>query len=402
VSWKDNLQKASFRGVPFNVEGDDSAFGRRTQVHEYPQRDKPYSEDNGKKAREYSLTAFLVGADFMAARDRLLAEIEKAGPGELVHPWYGRMMVNVNGECRVQHSRAEGGYCAITLSFVEAGELAFPSAGNAPGAKTLLAADAVQASAITDFSERFSIDNLPEFAVVDASDTMEGILDSLDAALGSVGGVLADPVRILKEQIGGLLPDPPELATRLFGLFSKAGAILTSARSIGFSDFDSLNFLRAFSTLRARSAFPVSTRPASLTSTRKAIYDNRDALAALTRRALLVQASGMTAAMPLPVYDDAVTLRRELMTALDAEAVLADDANYTVLMDLRSKVHSDITARLSDTARLQTITPGEIVPALVLAYDLYEDTARESEIIARNRLRYPGFVPAEKIKVLSA
>lgn len=402
MSWKENLQPASFRGVALQVESDDTAFGRRVQVHEYPQRDKPYAEDNGRKAREPSLTAFLIGADYMAARDKLLEAVEQSGPGELVHPWYGRMTVTVT-ECRVTHSREDGGMVRVQLAFVESGELAFPAAGNAPGAQTLLAADVLQDAAITDFSKRFSIDNLPEFAVTDAADTLASMLDALDASLRPAGSVLASPVASLKAVIGSLLPQPTTLAQRLFGLFSKGDAVLKSASpGISGGDFAARNFQRAFSTIRARDSFPASVRSVSLTPTRTQIYDNRDALAALTRRALLVQASGMTAAMPLPVYDDAAALRRELLAALDAEASSADDTTYGALMGLRAKAHTDISSRLQNSARLKTITPGEVQPALALAYDLYEDSARDGEIIARNRLRHPGFVPAEKLKVLSA
>ena len=48
MAWKDRLQEASFRGVPFKFEGEGSAVGRRVETHEYPNRDKPYTEDLGK------------------------------------------------------------------------------------------------------------------------------------------------------------------------------------------------------------------------------------------------------------------------------------------------------------------------------------------------------------------
>ncbi|EKC3892200.1 DNA circularization N-terminal domain-containing protein, partial [Escherichia coli] len=38
TTWRDNLYDASFRGVPFSVESDEGSFGRRVQVHEYPNR----------------------------------------------------------------------------------------------------------------------------------------------------------------------------------------------------------------------------------------------------------------------------------------------------------------------------------------------------------------------------
>jgi len=43
----------------------------------------------------------------------------------------------------------------------------------------------------------------------------------------------------------------------------------------------------------------------------------------------------------------------------------------------------------------------EVEPALVLAYDFYEDPDREAEIIARNNIRHGGFVPAKDLNLLS-
>ena len=41
------------------------------------------------------------------------------------------------------------------------------------------------------------------------------------------------------------------------------------------------------------------------------------------------------------------------------------------------------------------------MPALVLAYDLYEDAARADEIATRNRINHPGFLPPIPLQVLS-
>lgn len=403
MSWKDKLQPGSFRGVAFGVDSGELTAGRRVQTHEYPQRDKPYTEDLGRATRKISIEAFLIGADYMDARDKLLGALETAGPGELVHPWHGRMTVNVDGECRVRHSRADGGYCVVTLTLVESGEVAFPAATNAPGAQSLLAADAVQKVSIETFAKKFSIDNLPEFSVLDAQSTASSMLDTMGLSLEKVGGVLANPVSSLQSELTSLLPTPAAFAQRLFGLFAKGGAVLSSAQRLsGMTDSDTINYSRTAVTLRTVPQFVPAVRSASITPTRTRMLDNRDALATLNRRALLTQAAGMSAAMPMPVHDDAVVLRRELLAALDAEAATADDESFTALMTLRSKVHADITARVRDSSRLTEITPREVTPALALAYDLYETTDRESEIVARNRLRHPGFVPAARLKVIAA
>lgn len=93
MSWKDNLRPASFRGVPFQVDDDEGTFGRRVQVHEYPNRDKPYTEDLGRATRRFTINAYLVGNDFFEARDRLIVAIDTPGPGTLVHPYYGEVAV---------------------------------------------------------------------------------------------------------------------------------------------------------------------------------------------------------------------------------------------------------------------------------------------------------------------
>ena len=106
--WRDRKQAASFRGVPFWVDTDNVPVGRRTQVHEYPQRDQPYTEDMGRQTRKYRFSGFVVGDDCLSQRDRLLTALDKPGAGELLHPWFGRLTVTA-GECEVSHARDEGG-----------------------------------------------------------------------------------------------------------------------------------------------------------------------------------------------------------------------------------------------------------------------------------------------------
>ncbi len=126
MSWRDRLQPASFRGAAFSVQGHEHETGRRVAVHEYPGRDRPYAEDLGRRAREFSVEAFLVGADYMAARDRLLDVLEEAGPGVLVHPYLGRRTVSCR-EVRLHETAAQGGLCRLTLDFVESGRNEYPS-----------------------------------------------------------------------------------------------------------------------------------------------------------------------------------------------------------------------------------------------------------------------------------
>lgn len=384
--------------MPFEVESDDATFGRRVEVHEYPQRDMPYAEDLGRKARERNLTAFVIGDDYMTKRDALLAAFEKAGSGELVHPYYGRMVVTVT-DVRVSHSFRDGGMCSFQISFVESGELAYPAAVNATSTQSLLAADVLETNAIDDFTENFSVDSLPEFAVTDAITEFNEGLTSIDGALTSAGVVLSNPLSLLSDDLADLIRTPGQLATRFFGIFAKGNAVLSQISGLG--DINALNMLNALTTLRLTSLFSQRYIGGN-TPTRARMEQNKNAINTLVRQALITQSAGMVAAMPLPVYDDAIVIKNELLATIDAEIETANDETYLALKTLRSKTYADITARTQGAARIKNITPKEVTPALVLAYDLYEDTGRDGEIIERNKVRHPGFVPADTIKVLSA
>ncbi|WP_019333425.1 DNA circularization protein, partial [Pseudomonas syringae] len=124
-TWRDSLLPASFRGVGFFIEKAVVPVGRKGQLHEYPQRDEPYFESLGKQAQVHTLTAFIVGRDCFEQRDNLLQALEKDGAGELVHPWLGRMQVQV-GQCSVTHTLTEGGMVRLDLVFYPANPLKFP------------------------------------------------------------------------------------------------------------------------------------------------------------------------------------------------------------------------------------------------------------------------------------
>ena len=71
MSWREELIQATFRGVAFFVQGHEGEVGRRVQVHEFPLREKPWAEDMGRKARTFTLDAYVLGSDYMQQRDAL-------------------------------------------------------------------------------------------------------------------------------------------------------------------------------------------------------------------------------------------------------------------------------------------------------------------------------------------
>lgn len=410
MSWKDRLRKATFRDVPFHVEQDEATTGRRNVTHEYPQRDKPYVEDLGRATREFTVTGFVIGADYDTARDRLLGALEVAGPGTLVHPWFGSLKVSVR-EVRVTQSNRDGGMARFSIGFVEAGELEFPKAADSTAAQVRIGTEAARAAAITDFDGKFSVKGVQDAVLKQTQARLSAALGSFAGGLQTINGGVAAGLTAMRSvsTLSSLMNNPSLLASRLFSQFapfSNAGSLGLSvpAGVTGGSSFAGSLIATARGLIGLVSRlFDPAPLPSGVyvSSGRRSEYDNALAINSLMRRATLLSAADVTALADLPVYDDAVDVRQELTAALDAEMAVSDDTLFLALSDTRVAVYKDLTARTRDSARLRTVTPAEILPAVAIAYDLYEDAARENEIVARNGIVHPGFVRAEPIRVLS-
>ncbi|WP_172951485.1 DNA circularization protein, partial [Escherichia coli] len=205
--WRDRLQDASFRGVPFKVEEESAGTGRRVETHEYPNRDKPYTEDLGKITFRPSITAYVVGDDCFDQRDRLIDALNKPGPGTLVHPTYGELKVCVDGEVRVSTSKSEGRIVRFDLKFVEAGELSYPTSGAAT-AQTLMSSCSALDDCISDSFRGFSIDGVADFVQNDVVGNVSTMLGYVSDAMKVVDSAVSDAARLLQGDISVLLPPP--------------------------------------------------------------------------------------------------------------------------------------------------------------------------------------------------
>ena len=72
-----------------------------------------------------------------------------------------------------------------------------------------------------------------------------------------------------------------------------------------------------------------------------------------------------------------------------------DDTAFQALDDLRASIVKELTARATALPRIRRVTVPGSVPALALAYDLYEDARRDEALARRNGVRHPGFMPRD-------
>ena len=71
MSYKDDIRQGEFRGVKFFTTTSTHTTGRRTNQHEFPNRDKPFTEDLGRIADNFELEGHVLGDDYFKTKNEL-------------------------------------------------------------------------------------------------------------------------------------------------------------------------------------------------------------------------------------------------------------------------------------------------------------------------------------------
>lgn len=445
---------ASFKGVHFYVESSSTSAGRRTVTHEYPQRDEPFTEDLGRSARRYTLEAFVLGYDFIDQAERLRDAIESPGVGTLVHPEFGELQVLAVGGATVAFSQSNR-MARFSLEFVEAGLNAFPQSDSATQTLSRMSADSLVSSAIDSFSKAIRLNDVVDYV----QSALDGdLLNMLDSIAGSeIAQVLgfADKVSDLANDAMSLVStDPKVFAQKFMGAIGLSGMATTAA---GWSRaVTRLNSLVGDLHGSEEPSY-TSVKPESSLI----VENNRAAVYALARQGIAAQMVGVTTLVgtrldttvktseiktedgedvehenasstaPTVSYDEMMDVRDKVIATLEEEMLTVSEIDdefdsirepassagqseqpqssvqesastdlYMVLREAATAVSKDLSERAQDRGQLFNYDSGAVMPACVIATELYGDATRAEEICVRNSVSNPGFCP-NVVKVLN-
>lgn len=393
MGWREQLVQASYRGVAFFVDAHDAELGRRVQVHEFPLRDTAYAEDLGRATRRFTLQAYVLGENYMADRDDLLRAAERPGGGQLEHPYFGQMQV-VCTACRVQESTREGGLCRFQLEFVEAGDSALVLKSERSATAVVTRRDAALTAAQGAFTARHQVAGQPEFVAAAAQSQLGKALDTMRSAAGQVRAVagkvaqLARAVTRAKQDLISIVYEPAAAAQAVLG------NLRLLVREVAYGPREALALARGFYSFNLDLLPPQGSTPA-----RRQQAANQAAMGHLVRLGAAAEAAGAAAVLDFESYQEADATRAELVAVLDGlleDALLADEL-YDPVRALRAATVRDITSRGADLARSLPYTPRTTLPALVIAHQVYGDATRDLELVARNAISHPSFVPGQRV-----
>ena len=218
----------------------------------------------------------------------------------------------------------------------------------------------------------FGAGRLPSFIFTE----VEAVLTQAAREIGPTASDIAGRTR-------ELVSDPDELAA----------ALDTAIASV--TDTDLLERL-AFRALEDLAAVPTTT------ANRRVQAGNQAAIVELVRgvaSAVFAERAGTAAHRD---RTQALEARNSIAAAIDASGDTSTTQVYRAFRELKAAVVDLTEQQLRELPRVVTESPSTVLPSLVLAYAIYEDIDRAGEIVGRNVLERPGFVPARPIQVTEA
>jgi prophage DNA circulation protein len=401
--------EGSFLGFPFKIARERGEGGRRGPVHEYPDRDEPYFEDLGRRARRWELNVYFVGpsADLQADLwDKLLW---KGQVGALMLPRLRRERVKAQ-TWSYDRDAGKGNWVSCQVAFIEAGQNQFPAPTTSwPHALLEAALDArtAFANALGDALSLVGLDGTL------SQEALEGLIgdatvlgDVLTVVAQVAGGqapasALADAGLLVAGYTGALgigkALDVAVLATSTISLLAGWADALAGPSPDRGARMRAIDGLFSVYDEAASDAWYV---PEALTPLQSAVVANQAAFSQGIRRGALAEIARQAASLAFATYDDAVVVRARLADAFDDEIHFstAPDGARAALLTLRSATLQAFSAAGADKARLVTYAVPRSRPALALAQLFYGDDAdvpgRAAELVARTGAIHPAFLPA--------
>lgn len=393
--WLKTLWPASYKGVPFFFEQDKEKGGRDNVKHVFPHRDPPFIEDMGEALRFYSGSAYVHGDNADALANALKSALASEGPGMLVVPYFGPVTVHCETFERATQ-RDQMGYVAFELEFVRAGAasafISVPFLQNV----AFTAADTLAVSLGALFPRTIVTLNQPDYVVAGVADTLASAASAVDVLRQSYP---TDPAAsaILRDAVTGFVVGIADQISTA-STAANATAAMSSLVAIVRQFADALpadSAVRA--TLELAEAFPAPSAQPYLSPVAKIAAGNIAAASRAVRLAALTAYAEAVLRQSFAARPDGITARAEVAERFEAELYDTTGADnhdlFVAIEQLRGKVIDWLTKTINTLAPVIVVESARILPSLALAWTLYADPLRADELVARNAVRHPSFMP---------
>lgn len=382
----DNLQKASFRKASYLVTGSRTEGGRKTVTHEFPNTDRRQTEDLGLLNKTFSHTGIVKTLDNFDARNRLIEALERAGPGELVHPSFGTLTVTAK-PYTMSESDAELGIARFVLTYEISQPPIFPAEDTVKPSLIASESDTVIDGIEDDVTETFEVSNKFATNYQAAKVKLQEIGNSFNIIGKTVSAITGDisefsaTVTTFTNNITTNITSPALIAGGIKDMFLQFDTLIPNARR----QFDLATQLFGFGSDDA--VIP------SITFARTQKSDNQDILNGSMRGNALALAYNNAANIDYSNENELNDIRQ----ALEAEYLdLTSDTNLSNdTLDNLSALRNSLRAFFEEISivvpKIRTINTAKM-PMSILTYQYYGSTEKTEDLIALNSTIDVSFV----------
>lgn len=437
------LLLASYMGVPFHTKNAHDDVGRRLVKHEYPNSEEWFIEDLGISVPTVNVTAY-VSTDcepeiaYLAA-EALIEVCQSVGPGPLILPPSTFMLAHCKS-CKRAFDKDIQGYISFDLEFWEEGDqggqapfqiglavrLVAAALGDAVTALNDLAAGAIEAlftipEAVMAAGDVVRtglglVDAAAQIAVVQP-DQASAVSNALDAAIASVYAfeASAEPTFMAPPNLTVVQPAvlPPPGAPPAYGQPAATFQAMTVAIANYFQAVSSTTTSpNVLATNLQQSIMQIGVDPTP--DYGKAAYPGRLAETDFSRtRSAVVEIVGdavtvlATITLIQAYADSKYDTRQEAQKARGLMVATVDQVIYNMephqnaehaglpqLIEARDSASAAILQVIADLQPTVQMQLTEAMPALYLAWRIYQDANRAQELADRNDAPHPMWMPA--------
>lgn len=377
--YQDNYFTVSYKGVSFQATDVSSEHGRRGAEGEFPFGENTAYADLGRRIRTYQISGRFQENSHIGDAAALIAVCETPGPGILIHPTRGPVLVACRSLTVTDNPEEMQGITEIELDFVEANPW---GVGFIFGViATVVSLVALSAASEAKFRSRYRPDTVQGFRRPQVAQTAGTQVGNITTQFKLATAETND------QKIWKAYADLDFIQSDVMSLLNPD--VVAKSVTLG------LNAIDAYADVTTKyEAFRSIANSAALTSSligdggdaENAIYAFVRTLSAgyMVRAASETTPATMTEAFKQ--YDQVVAI---LEQERDIAKIACDNYLFLAISEFLTQAQTILLNRAYTQPALVQYNFGGSVHALVAAYQIYGDAKRSREVEARNPASWP-------------
>ena len=424
MSWQTELKKATFGGVEFKVDTADLAFGRDVSTSEAQSGgfktkqdldESQLSKDQKSKKtffeggvagsgswitkniplpRVFTVVAHFSGLDYIDTRNKFINKIEEGRSLPLQLPTFDEINVYA-GKAIVRYNNREGGYETIQVTFTQDQKQIQPKQRANTLGEALEQVDTSKQSFLAAFGTK--LESGAQWVAEEATKLTEDVSLFVNDTLGV--GAIGDGLEAVTNLSNQLAQNATEL---IYTPTVLADQINDTISALTFAFEQPINAFNA--QLQLLENYGVIDNSVGATPTEQDAIDNNNSFVQIVNNTALAEAGRAAVLAEYDSLDDALKTKSRFEAAARAQQLQngnagGSDESYREISNIIALVSNHIIAQEDLPSNVDIEYPDSNT-ALSLAHDLYADSNRADEIVARNNVENPLFLPKE-LTVLS-